>query len=563
MRSNWPKEGTCIVILPSGSTGKNLLSLAEEWTRHRLIRPAIYIDIEQQVPSAFEQFSSTGAVNINAIVVGLNGSRLIDLFDELARSAIESVRLLATRHVSKEIQFDSRQDALVDRLSSQTFTAASEYSPADSNSGRRGIKLSRINLIVGRSGMAYSGKEELIETEWDFNVVVSPEDRTFPMGIDSFISESDEKYPGFLLSNIASAIGLWVGVEKTVFESSEIDQSVTFDKFIIQRTFVRAVKTDDVAIKVAASALKQIEQHGNPLNDSNFQITGRSAIDGKDLQQLIGELVRKTLDEDFQALSFKLKQRQPEEERQRIGFLSGVQLFLKFFLDNLISLPRNLLTSVVEVFNKKATDVLFGSEGEFTIDAREDLKKSRGKLRRYGILPTENEDITKLSDVREKVKARLAEIPLATSYRATHGNLWKNIRIELTRLLQGNSSLSQGRVVTKSTELIPEEGSDWVVPDVILDQDEDPETVTSNLNWLDSEKASKISLQFKDTIVDTEEESRIYLSELLLAEFEKESAKKLVRKCRNQLEKAISRQRGLQKIIDDIQVNEEKDISNV
>lgn len=221
------------------------------------------------------------------------------------------------------------------------------------------------------------------------------------------------------------------------------------------------------------------------------------------------------------------------------------------------------MTSIVEVFNKKATEILFGAEGEYTIDAREDFKKSRGKLRRYGILPTESDDIIKLSDVKQKVKVRLEELPFATNYRAKHGTLWKSIRSELMRLLQGNSELSPGNVVTSSTDLIPEEGSDWPVPNVILDQEEDPETVTSELNWLDSEKSSKIAVQFKDSISEVEEELRIYLSELLAAESEKEAAKRLVRKCRSQLEKTKSRQRGLERIIDDIESTEVKENSSV
>jgi hypothetical protein len=372
------------------------------------------------------------------------------------------------------------------------------------------------------------------------------------MGIDSFILEADPKYVGFLLANIATSLGLWVGVNKTVLENSEVDRSATFDKFILQRTFVRAVKTDDVAVKVAAAALKQIEQHGSPLADANFHLEGKFLLEAGERDEAIKTFVKKTLTEDGNALTCKLAKKPPEEGQIKIGFLGGLKLFMRFLFDNLIALPRNLFTSIVEGFNKKATDLLFGPDGEFTIDVREDLNNSRSKLRRYGIMPEESEDINKISDVREKVKARLADIPLAIDYRFDHSSLWKGIRTDLVSLLEGNSDIAKGKVIASSTELIPKEGSNWSVPEFARDIDEDSETVKSSLDWLDTDQALKLTAQFTDIISELQEESRSAISELIAAENEKERAKKWVRKCRSELSKVSSRKRGLERIIGEL-----------
>ena len=226
---------------------------------------------------------------------------------------------------------------------------------------------------------------------------------------------------------------------------------------------------------------------------------------------------------------------------------------MRFLLDNLIALPRNLFTAIVEGFNKKATDLLFGADGEFTVDVREDLNKSRSKLRRYGIMPEESEDINRISDVRGKVKARLADIPLAVDYRFDHSPLWRTIRTDLVKLLEGNSDIAQGKVIASTTELIPKEGSNWSVPEFARDIDEDSETVKSSLDWLDTDQANKLTAQFKDVISELQEESRAAISELIAAENEKERAKKWVRKCRSELSKVVSRKRGLERILGELE----------
>lgn len=552
MSSSWPADGTSIVLLPDEPFGSQILETAKEWTKERLLVPAMYVTVSAQESDCFLPFDSSNPKPIVCTVVGLNGSRERNLFDELANTQLETLRVLAVRHISKFSDINEKQLNLANRIGAQLRLASSKHEEGDRGASRRGTKLMLINMLAGSSGLAMGEKIDHSETVWDLNVIVAPEDRSSPMGIDSFILEADPKYVGFLLANIATSLGLWVGVNKTVLENSEVDRSATFDKFILQRTFVRAVKTDDVAVKVAAAALKQIEQHGSPLADANFLLEGKFLLEAGERDEAIKTFVKKTLTEDGNALTCKLAKKPPEEGQIKIGFLGGLKLFMRFLFDNLIALPRNLFTSIVEGFNKKATDLLFGPDGEFTIDVREDLNNSRSKLRRYGIMPEESEDINKISDVREKVKARLADIPLAIDYRFDHSSLWKGIRTDLVSLLEGNSDIAKGKVIASSTELIPKEGSNWSVPEFARDIDEDSETVKSSLDWLDTDQALKLTAQFTDIISELQEESRSAISELIAAENEKERAKKWVRKCRSELSKVSSRKRGLERIIGEL-----------
>jgi len=553
MSSIWPANNTSIVLLPDEPLGSQVLETAMEWTKERLLVPAIYVTVSAQDHSCFLPFDPSNPKPIISKVVGLNGSRERNLFDELASSQLQTLRVLAVRHISKSSEIDEKQLNLANRIGAQLRLASSKHEEGDRGSTQRGTRLVLINMLAGSSGLAQGEKVDHSETVWDLNVIVAPEDRSSPMGVDSFVLASDPKYVGFLLANIATSLGLWVGVNKSVLENSEIDRSATFDKFILQRTFVRAVKTDDVAVKVAASALKQIEQHGSPFADANFRLEGKYLLEGTERESALISFVEKTLAEDGKALTCKLTKKPVEEGQIKIGLLAGLKLFMRFLLDNLIALPRNLFTAIVEGFNKKATDLLFGPDGEFTVDVREDLNKSRSKLRRYGIMPEESEDINKISDVRGKVKARLAEIPLAVDYRFDHSPLWRTIRTDLVKLLEGNSEIAQGKVIASTTELIPKEGSNWSVPEFARDIDEDSETVKSSLDWLDTDQANKLTAQFKDVISELQEESRAAVSELIAAENEKERAKKWVRKCRSELSKVVSRKRGLERILGELE----------
>ena len=43
MTNSWPLDGASIVLLPDEPLGSKVLEAAKEWTRERLLRPAIYV----------------------------------------------------------------------------------------------------------------------------------------------------------------------------------------------------------------------------------------------------------------------------------------------------------------------------------------------------------------------------------------------------------------------------------------------------------------------------------------------------------------------------------------
>ena len=75
MSSSWPKDGTSIVLLPDEPLGSKVLEAAKEWTRQRLLRPALYVTCSEQNSEVFAEYQPGNPLPILATVVGLNGHR--------------------------------------------------------------------------------------------------------------------------------------------------------------------------------------------------------------------------------------------------------------------------------------------------------------------------------------------------------------------------------------------------------------------------------------------------------------------------------------------------------
>ena len=174
MSTVWPLDGASIVLLPDEPLGSKVLETAKEWTRQRLLRPAIYVKVSDQSSDVFTQYEPANPHPIIATVVGLNGSRERNLFDELADSKLETLRVLAVRHVSKASSNDDKQLVLTNRIGAQVRRAASIHEEGDRGGVQRGTRLLLINLLVGSSGLARGSKLYHSETVWDVNVIVSP-----------------------------------------------------------------------------------------------------------------------------------------------------------------------------------------------------------------------------------------------------------------------------------------------------------------------------------------------------------------------------------------------------
>lgn len=545
MSFQWPKEGASVVLLPAGALGGAIFQLAIEWTFHHLLAPAIYVNLDEQIENAFSRFESNGPVTLVAHVVGRNGEVRVSLIDELTRNDIDLLKIGACRIVEESDSFHEKQDRFIDRIRSQIQNSAPKRE--SNNEFVVGTKIMLLNLISGPTMRNGGSTKHLLELEWDANIILSPEDRPTPSGFDSYTDETEAKFPGFLLSNIASTLGLWTGVNKSVLELQEIESSTAFDKVLVQRTFARVVKTDGVAIKMAAASLKDIELNGNPIVDPTFELRGKERLGDSELSSEIANLVKSTLEADNGALTFNLEPFQSSNQVTKVKFLDGLKMFFSFLWQKLISLPRNFIESMVEIFNRKSTEILFGADSGYEVGVERDLEK-------LGLNRKDNQDLIKIEQVKNLVQEKLDEMSLTPNYRAEHPGLWAAQRKFVIDILDGTLDTNKGKILADTEKLIPKYGNVWEVPSFVLDPDEDPEQLQSTLDWLDADAAIKLKASLDEELTLLEKEATEYGLEFVEFDKEKQEAKRVVRQIRNFREKVADREKMLGMMISEIGV---------
>jgi hypothetical protein len=512
------------------------------------LAPALYVFCEDQDSKAYESFESTGPVKLSAWVTGRDGKCEVSLFDELGRNEIRLIRILACRLIGSDEKYNFKQDRMVDRLREQIEKSA----PLRESDGQRtiGTEILWLNLIAGESTKVEGSAQHLIELDWDANIILSPEDRATPSSFDTFTDSHEERYPGFLMSNIASTVGLWTGVNKSIIELQKVGKAGAFDKVIVQRTFGRAVKTDTLAIRLASSALKLVEDKGNPLIDPTYALKNKIKMQEAEIPTLVSRLVEETLKADGSALSFNFSLEKAKlDSVHKISFKEGLKLFFGFFWRKLISLPRHLWEIIVETFNRKATHALLGDESGYAIEARKDF-------RRFGLEEKEGEDLIKIADVKKIVSLTLEGLEDSYDYRGQHPELWVAIHRMVTGSLEGSLSgeLNEftGRVLIDAEKLIPKFGHIWTVPSCVLDPEEDPDEIKSTFEWLDVEAAEKIQAYISSNIEYLQKAVLEHREELISAETERDLSKNNQRDSRKISEKLSERERSLALVLSEV-----------
>jgi hypothetical protein len=175
------EQSASIILLPDGEWGEELLDLVDSWSKNWLIQPAYWLKI-----SNIKHFEGRPP-DVVATVVGRNGRREVDLFQQLSRYSIPILRLISIRLVEESVERNAIQDSLVDVLAKYVQDSTPLSRQTESNK-EIGSQLIKVNLIFSPSEATGASYPHLHEPLWNFNIVVAPEDRTFPTGFDSLPS---------------------------------------------------------------------------------------------------------------------------------------------------------------------------------------------------------------------------------------------------------------------------------------------------------------------------------------------------------------------------------------
>ena len=487
-KNNWHDGSASVILLPGGEVGADLVTLVAHWTKSWMLKPAFWIHEADIVES------EDGPPRIFASITGRNGSERVDLFPQLSRLDIKNIRVIAARVVGHDQKTDRAQDDAVSLL--EKYIEQSRPIRTRNIAEDIGIKILKVNLIFAPTEQKGASFTDLLESHWDINLVVAPEDRATPTSFDGFTRYADKaKMNGFILSNIASTAGIWSGQQKSIFELSNqfSDLSPVQNQVRVMRTFVRGILSEGLAVEVAVEALKLAG------NASSSTLTGRIipnphlvAFEENQVKEKIDEMLESALNFENGALRYKPVPLTFESSQVETGVVSAIKFFFRSSWSLIKILPLWIFTAFWNFLARAVTARLFGARGrevaKGTIDfPKTDLDKDSAR------------NLVEIAERREKIKKTLEQWP-KNSLRKSEPGLWGNLRKLVIGRLDGSSlpeNLSHNKkddglgykVFGDLNKIIPSTNDEWILPENISRTlDSEPRKV----NWREIDAVENI-----------------------------------------------------------------------
>lgn len=466
-------ESSISVILLPRDIEADLLDLIEEWTQAWMIRSAIWMTVQDCMND-----SEPGAPPIvQATVIGSKGSARVDLFTELSRYEYELVRFISVRSVRPDDPIDRTQDEVIDRVTSYLrFSKPSNTT------------LRTFNVVFGATSADGGSISELIETGWDRNIVVSPEDRRSGGAFDSFTRLSRGRaWNGFVLAHICTVAGLWPNVLQGPYDDGEFDGFM--DATHLQRVVIRGVLTGSLVVNIAGQAMERLSRDESPLTDPIISAGEQDLrlLEPEQEQMVISGLVEHALRLGDGQLSFSQPDRGQPLQMRRIGLRSQLREFLSFSVDKIKDAPKWLFRKGQHLIKRVVNKLFGGKDGGKEIDVRGILEWEDAQLQLA---------VDRINETRLRVLDELNE-PLPLRRYDIDGELFAQLRGACFAWLDGNLQtqlqLIPGvvngdtpGVVSSVSTLIPDWRSSWTQIEGVEADGPRVETFSStDDDWLD------------------------------------------------------------------------------
>ena len=428
----WPGGKASVILLPSGEQGAALLARAGQWTEMGLLGPALWVMPEQV------SMDGVGPPVIGATVLGIGRDQHlisldVDLFETLAREALQLVRMIKLRSASPSRELDAEQDRIADTVAA-SLTQSMPMATPSTNVADRATDLARVTLICAPSEFQLRQRVDWAAMEYGTVVVASPEDRSSPWSGDAFVRDN-ERFVGFALMHLASVAGLWSGVEKGTFELFPGEAS-GFRSVWVSRVFLNAVLTESLGRRTAAGVLEEAGRADSLLIDPSVGAPpeGTFYIEDGDVTHFTAAMVDAVMSLDGAALAFHVPAEVPDPGRRRIGIGAQLGSFFAFSGDKLAGMPRWSWRWITSSTGRSLTRRLHGDEGTHVVG--DDLDKIFDLRDRMLIA-----DRNRITESERAARVLLAA-PVGVGQIRTTPRLWTRLRELVFGSLDGSSDLS-------------------------------------------------------------------------------------------------------------------------
>jgi hypothetical protein len=498
-----------VIILPGGDLDAALIQLVEKWTHSWLLKPAFWVSVNHVVQTGDE------SPKLLATVIGRNGKQDIDFIQYLSRLSLNCINLIAVRVVEEKNTFNLAQDRVVDVVAD--YVEKSKPISNNRDKEESGIQLVKVNLVFAPSERKGASAKDLYEPTWEANLVVAAEDRRTPTRLDGFLRYSEgARLNAFLLSNIASAAGIWSGQKKGIFEiiADHADLSPMHGLVRLMRTYVRGIISEGLSLRVAAEALKRAgNSNSSKIEARAFENRFLSAIEGEDLDKRIEKMINESLklengNLDYQPIDLKLS-----EDRSNVGLSEAVKTFFIGSWALLKVLPIWLFASVWNGLARIVTLKLFGERGKQVVKGSIDFPQTELDAKA-------NTAIEEILSNRERLEQSLANWPENTLRRPAPG-LWSKLRSIMMGNLDGSPlpngavheklDTGQFRIIGDLNYVLPSLTDRWHLPAHIkrtLDSE------TTSATWREMDELEELQAFLKNRQKNAEEEAMLVESDL-------------------------------------------------
>ena len=462
-RNPWPAKAASVIILPSGERGQVLLAMAKSWSQSGILGQALWV-----MPKG--DLNKSHDLAIEAQIFGRQKVVSVDLFQQLAQNPLSTLRILAIRLLVDQKDEDPIQDYVISALDRLTNVGV-PVQTGTTGTTSSGTDVQRINVIMAPSWIEEVKHRSLTESRWTHNVIISPEDRTSPWGIDAFVREETNLY-GITIANIASVGGLWMGTPKGSFEITSHNRSGIPGQIWLQRTFARGVLTEGLAVAQSVKALMAAAdaESNNLRPEYGLQPEGIAILPDDQIANLISDMRTNIFKLGDNALSYRAFQSDEDSGRRKIGVVGQLVEFAKFAWNKTLMIPIWIFEAVIGAVSRKFTRIFQGEEGDAEVDANIDLKR-----------PLDKRDQEIANSIFDLDKRRLAalgpesKMQSSTLVRSTP-ELWANQRKYLFAMLDGSDGPAgipvpekeQRRLVFgRLRDVVFDVNSEWQMPVVL------------------------------------------------------------------------------------------------
>jgi len=462
-RNPWPAKAASVIILPSGERGQVLHAMAKSWSQSGILGQALWV-----MPK--DDLNKSHDLAIEAQIFGRQKVVSVDLFQQLAQNPLLILRILAVRLLVDQKDEDPIQDYVISALDRLTNVGV-PVQTGTTGTTSSGTDVQRINMIIAPSWIEEVKHRSLTESRWTHNVIISPEDRTSPWGIDAFVREETNLY-GITIANIASVGGLWMGTPKGSFEITSHNRSGVPGQIWLQRTFARGVLTEGLAVAQSVKALMAAAdaESNNLRPEYGLQPEGIAILPDDQIANLISDMSAMIFKLGDGALSYNAFKSDDESGRRKIGVIGQLVEFAKFAWNKTLMIPIWIFESVIGAVSRKFTKIFQGEEGDAEVDANIDLKRPLDKR--------DQEIANSIFDLNKRRLAALgpeSKMQSSTLVRSTP-ELWANQRKYLFAMLDGSDGpegisvpeKEQRRLVFgRLRDVVFDVNDEWVAPTVM------------------------------------------------------------------------------------------------